>query len=83
MTINYQEKTVNELRQIAKEMQLVGYSKIRKAELIALIENNLPKEETFVEKEVNIVLNRHQRRRKEKIERIMKNKKKGKTHVYW
>lgn len=81
---NLNEKTVAELREIAKEMKLSKYSKLRKAEIISLIEENTPKpvEDNFVEKQTKIFLNRHQRRRKEKLDRIRSNKK-GINHVYW
>lgn len=34
---NYQERTVSQLRERAKELGLTGYSKLRKAELIRLL----------------------------------------------
>ncbi|MCR1808924.1 Rho termination factor N-terminal domain-containing protein [Haploplasma modicum] len=39
--IDYSTKTVAELKGIAKEMNLIGYSTLRKQELIDLIKNNL------------------------------------------
>lgn len=39
--IDYSTKTVTELKEIAKEMNLTGYSTLRKQELIDLIKNNL------------------------------------------
>lgn len=38
--VDYSQKTVAELREIAKEMDLTGYSTLKKAELIELIEKN-------------------------------------------
>ncbi|MGI6787764.1 MAG: Rho termination factor N-terminal domain-containing protein [Acholeplasmataceae bacterium] len=38
--VDYSSKTVAELREIAKDKNLLGYSSLKKAELIELIENN-------------------------------------------
>ncbi|KXA93177.1 hypothetical protein AKJ64_01240 [candidate division MSBL1 archaeon SCGC-AAA259E17] len=40
-----EERTVKELRQMAREKNLSGYSNLRKAELIDLISENCSKEE--------------------------------------
>ncbi|MGI6782247.1 MAG: Rho termination factor N-terminal domain-containing protein [Acholeplasmataceae bacterium] len=39
-SVDYSSKTVAELRDIAKEKNLTGYSSLKKAELIELLENN-------------------------------------------
>ncbi len=42
--MDYQQKTVKELRAIAKEHNLVRYSALRKADLIAFLINEIPRE---------------------------------------
>lgn len=59
--------TVVELKGIAKEMGLKGYSKLKKAELIALIESNKETKEEVVEMNNTVVANKESKEVKEVV----------------
>lgn len=77
--IDFTNKTVAALREDAKAMSIVGYSKMRKAELVAVLEAKQKEIEAAKNTEVENKndseirprkLNRHQRRRAAKLARL-------------
>lgn len=77
--IDFANKTVAALREDAKAMSIVGYSKMRKAELVAALEAKQKEIEAAKSAEVENKndseirprkLNRHQRRRAVKLARL-------------